>query len=264
MILKSISTAAVAVALTASSFAITADFEAFNIRNNNGDGGTIVAPWDGDMSIVENAAGDGFSAMTPRAGQKVGYGTSALDGLQVNKLQSVNFTKVSGALGKLPYLNLWVKDTVTELYGIIALGGDFRGVDFASGMQDWLLYEYDTTVGNIDWLFDGGASSLVGHGIRHDGTQINLSELSNDLIFADPGSPYPNGVGTGAPRGGHGLNIIFGDTQANYVGEMEIKDLTFTYDGNEYRAGVPDTGSTAALLVLGFAALVGYRRKLSR
>lgn len=239
------------------------DFEAFNIRNHDG---SILAPWDGDLMIVENGAGDGFAAQTPRSGQKVGYGTSAFDGLQVNKLTGIDFNKVSGAANKLPYINLWVTNGVE--FGILALGGDFRGVDFLSGAQDWLLYEFNNA-NPIDWLFSSGTGSLVGngHAIRKDGNQINLSDLGDDIVFADPGSPYPGYVGTGAPRNGNGINIIFGDTQANYVGNMEIDAVTVGYDGETYRAGnapVPDSGTNVLFLSAGLLGLLAFRRRFAR
>ncbi len=265
MLHKTFSVFALAASVCASGFAVNAEFDVFKIRNHSG---SISAPWDSDLSVVENAAGDGFSAATPRSGQKVGYGTSILNGLQVNKLQSVDFEVVAGALNKLPYINLWVKNAVSGFYGILAIDPDFRNVDFLSGGQNWYLYEYDTTAPvSIDWLFDGGSNALGGgngHEIIHNGGQINLGDLSNDLIFTDPGDPYPTYVGSGAPRGGHGLNLIFGDTEANYVGAMAIEKLSFVYDGTEYTAGnssVPDAGSSVAMLLLGLGSLVAYRSR---
>lgn len=132
--------------------AIPIDFEGFYIRNNDG---SITAPWDADMSIIENAAGDGFSASTPRSGQKVGYGTSAFDGMQINPFDTVDFTKLSGKDGIVPYLNMWVTDGTH--YAIISSENDYRGTDFQA-RQEWKIFEYDTMAG-LDWLFDSGTGA---------------------------------------------------------------------------------------------------------
>ncbi len=239
-----------------------ADFEAFNIRNHNG---SITTPWDGNLSILENAAGDGFSATTPDSGQKVGYGTHAFDGMQVNQLQSVTFTRDPGSVDKLPYINLWVSDGVAGNYAILSLGGDYRGDDFSTGTQNWLLYEYNTA-NNIDWLFSGGTNTLVGHQIKHNGSLINLADINSGVTLSSPSGSYPSYVGTGAPRGGYGLNIIFGDTAANYLGAMNISDLTVTHNGTEYCASnaVPDQGSTLALFGFALVGVLSLRRRFSK
>ena len=236
------------------------EFEAFKIRNNDG---SIDAPWDANLTIVENADGDGFSGMTPLAGQKIGYGSSAFDGMQANLLDSINFLIDPGSVaGKIPYLNLWLTDGIN--YAILALGGDFRGNDLNNATQNWLLYEYytDASVSGIEWLF-GAGYSLNGHEVK-DGANnpLKLADLSDSIVLADPGNPYPGYVGTGAPRGGFGLNIIFGDTQANYLGGMAISDLTIGFDGKTYEAGnaVPEPGAFA-LFSLGCVLLLRLGRK---
>ncbi len=207
----------------------TADFNAFNIRNNDS---SITAPWDADMGIIENAAGDGFSANTPRGGQKVGYGTNAFDGMQINAIESVNFTKISGKAGVVPYLNMWITDGTN--HAIIASENDYRGTDFAT-RQEWKVFEYDGAVA-LDWLFDSGVGGRDGQYLTRDSVWVTLSDLSDSITLADPGSPYSSYVGTGAPRGGYGFNIIFGDTQSNYIGSFEIDGLSVTADGVVYDA----------------------------
>jgi hypothetical protein len=227
------------------------EFNTFNIRNHNG---TIAAPWDSNMSITENSAGDGFSAVTPDSGQKVGYGTSFFDNQPVNKLSSVTFTKNSG-IANIPYLNLWVTDGTH--YAILAATGDYRGNNFATTATAWALYEY---AGSIDWLFKGtgGTASPI---VNYPGG-FNLTDLNDNIVFADPGSPYPSYVSTGAPRGGDGFNVVFGDTQANYVGAFSISDLSVTYDGTTYDAGsVPDAGSSLMLLGMALTGLSVVARR---
>jgi hypothetical protein len=234
------------------------EFDAFNIRNADS---SITGPWDGDLDITENAEGDGFNAMTSQGGQKVGYGTNAFDGLQVNLLDSINFNIDPGsATGSYPYLNLWVTDGTN--YAVLSLGGDYRGNDLNGNISNWLLYEYDSGAGT-DWLFtDTGYAVATNHRITKGGDSVTLSEFADTVFLADPGDPYPSYVTSGAPRGGYGLNLLYGDTAANYVGGMVISDLTVGFDGQEYQAGiaVPEP-SAFALLGLGMLMLLGSARK---
>ena len=66
------------------------------------------------------------------------------------------------------------------------------------------------------------------------------------------------------------LNILFGDTQANYVNvpsdvPMHITDLSVKYDGVTHQAGssVPDSGSTIVLLGLAMVGLCTIVRRRS-
>jgi len=119
------------------------DFKVFNIRNN---GGTIVAPWDTDVQLNENAAGDGFSYSTPRAGQKVGYGTDFFDGQKLNSIQSVNWTLISGMYG-LPMAweimqSFLPKTIMLEPISAHVLNGKFS----SSVLQKLILTGYLTAV----------------------------------------------------------------------------------------------------------------------
>lgn len=232
--------AAVSLLLTSGAQAAPADFHTFNIRNNDG---STSAPWDADLMITENGDGDGFSAATPRSGQKVGYGTNAYDGLQLNQLATVTWDKVSGKDGVVPYLNIWVTDGVN--YAIISSENDYRGTDFST-RQDWKVFEYDPGV-DLDWLFDSGDGARDGQYLTLDAVKVTLADLSDDIkIFA--GQPFGSpGIGSGAPQGGYGFNIIMGDTQSNYVGNYEIDNLQVTF-----RQAVPEP---APLAVLGFGLL---------
>ena len=243
------------------SAADTVDFSVFNIRNNNS---SISAPWDSDMSIVENVAGDGFSAATPRSGQKVGYGTSAFDGMAINQINSANWNTVVNGTGKaiVPYLNIWVTDGTN--YAVISSENDYRGTDF-SARQEWKIFEYDSGAG-FDWLFDSGTGGRSGSQyLTLGGSNVTLADISSSVTIASP-SPFPGYVGTGAPRGGYGFNIIMGDTAANYVGGFTIGDVTVTVGGTEYcaantTAAVPAPG---ALLLAGIGtACVGRIRRFA-
>lgn len=230
------------------------DFETFYIRNNDG---TIVAPFDADMSIVENVAGDGFSASTPRGGQKVGYGTSAFDGFQLNMFNSADWTTSPGASGAHPYLNMWVTDGIN--YAIISSENAYMGTDFQT-RNEWKIFEYNP--GSLDWLLGSGTASTNNQYLQKDGVNVTLADFNNNVVlFGGPGVGAP-GVGTGAPQGGFGFNVIFGDTQSNFVGQYDIANLSVTVDGNLHTAGnvndvpEPSTLSLFALVILS----LGYRR----
>ncbi|WP_339725464.1 PEP-CTERM sorting domain-containing protein [uncultured Paraglaciecola sp.] len=230
------------------------DFETFYIRNNNG---TIVAPFDADMSIIENAAGDGFSASTPRGGQKVGYGTSALNGFQLNMFNTADWTTSPGATGAHPYLNIWVTDGTN--YAIISSENVYMGTDFQT-RNEWKIFEYNP--GSLDWLLGSGTAGVNSQYLQKDGANVTLADFSDNVVlFGGPGVGAA-GVGTGAPQGGFGFNVIFGDTQANFLGQYDIANLSVTVEQSQYTAGnlrevpEPSTLSIFALVLLG----LGYRR----
>lgn len=204
------------------------DFVTFNIRNN---GSTIVAPWDADILLTENAAGDGFSFSTPRAGQKVGYGTDFFDGLKLNSIQTVNWNLISGNGGIVPYLNIWVTDGLGN-YAIISSENNYVGTNFST-RAEWKIFEYGPSKTNFDWLFDSGTGARDGaQYLTLSGSRINLSQLSDRIVIGDPGVYPSTNVGTGAPRGGFGFNLIWGDTQANFVLKSgQIGGLTVTVSG---------------------------------
>ena len=192
------------------------DFSVFYIRNNNQNINRIAAPWDADIILSENEPGDGFSYGTPLGGQKVGYGTKFFDGYKINSISSVNWNLISGNPGIGPYLNIWVTDGRGN-YAIIASENQYRGTDFAT-RKEWKIFEFGTSTTNLNWLFDGGTAARDGaQYLTLNGVRITLSELSNRIIIRDPGVyPAPN-VGTGAPRGGYGFSLIWGDTQDNFT-----------------------------------------------
>ena len=209
------------------------DFTTQYIRNSNA---TIKAPWDTDIILSENEPGDGFSYGTPLGGQKVGYGTKFFDGYKINSISSVNWNLISGNPGIGPYLNIWVTDGLGN-YAIIASENQYRGTDFAT-RNEWKIFEFGTSTTNLNWLFDGGTAARDGaQYLTLNGVRITLSQLSNRIIIGDPGVyPAPN-VGTGAPRGGYGFSLIWGDTQSNFTQKNgQIGSLTVSSGGTVHVA----------------------------
>jgi hypothetical protein len=209
----------------------TSNWAPFYIRNN---AGTIAAPWDTDMNVTENAAGDGFSAATPRSGQKVGYGTNQFDGVKVNSINSLNYQTITlPAPGVRAYINMWVTDG--SHYAIISSENEYLGTNFLT-RQEWKVFETDFT--NLNWLFESGTGARDGgQYLTRNGIKVSLADFGNNIVLVDPGT-YPSPpVGTGAPRAGYGLQLIFGDTQANFTnGSFSMDQLNITVNNVIYTA----------------------------
>jgi hypothetical protein len=234
--------AAVATLLVASSsYAVTVDFSAYTIR--------------GTPTITENGAGDGFAASTPSPGDKVGYGTSALNGQKLNTFSAVNFTAVVPAT-PIPYINFWVHDTANPAnYAVIATSTNNYNVGNNVGtVVGWKVFEYSPYNTNLSWLFDSGVGSEgSAQYVKRNGSDVSLSAFSDRVVL---GGPLPgSGYGTGAPNPGYGFNIVYGDTLANYVGAATISGLTITANGQTFEAGVVPLPPAA----LGGIALLGSR-----
>ena len=256
--------AAATVALVApqvSLAAVEVEFEAFNIRNHNG---TIVSPWDSTMFIEENAAGNGFTASTPLSGQKVGYGTDAFDGVQLNAFDTVDFSFTEITAGVVPYLNFWVTDGTN--YAIISSENDYRDDDFGD-REGWKVFEF-ASASNLGWLFgvDDTRVTIDNQYLLLDGNAVTLADFADNIVLGSPTDSYLDGVGTGAPRAGYGFNIIVGDTAANYAASKAyvVSDLTVTIDGVEYAAAnssVPEPTTLAIWGTLGGLGLIATRRR---
>lgn len=211
------------------------DFKTFHIRNTNG---SIFGPWDADIILSENAAGDGFTFATPHGGQKVGYGTEFFNGVRINTLESVNWNwlSVPANNGIIPYLNIWVTDA--NNFALISSENNYRGTNFGT-RREWKIFEYGPSKTDFSWLFDGRpASRDAAQYLVLNGQRITLSDISNRILINDP-RWYPSGnVGSGAPRGGYGLNLIWGDTQNNFVvpNGLQIGGLTVKVAGVNHAA----------------------------
>jgi hypothetical protein len=210
------------------------DFTAYYIRNSNSTVNRISPPWDSDIVLSENAGGDGFTYGTPRGGQKVGYGTKFFDGIKINTIETVNWSLIFGNSGIVPYLNIWVTDGNGN-YAVIASENNYQGTNFAT-RQEWKIFEYGPSTSNFNWLFAAGTGGRdAAQYLTLNGSRVTLSQLGDNIIVGDPGVyPSPN-VGTGAPRGGFGFNLIWGDTQANFaqkngqIGNLSVKVAGVTH-----------------------------------
>ncbi len=207
------------------------DFSVFNIRNT---GGTNTAPWDANIVLSENAAGDGFSFGTPDGGQKVGYGTKFFDGFRINTIETVNWNLIYGNTGIGPYLNIWVTDGAGN-YAIISSENKYTGKDFGS-RDEWKIFEYGPSKTNFNWLFDSGTGGRNGAGyLTRNNVRATLSQLSDRIIIRELNTYPSTNVGTGAPRGGYGFNLIWGDTQKNFTQKNgQIGGLSITAGGVVY------------------------------
>lgn len=204
------------------------DFFPFYIRNNNS---TIAPPWDADLVVAENAAGNGFAAQTPRGGQKVGYGTNYFDGLMLNTFETVNWDRVSGAANLVVYMNVWVTDGVN--FAVISSENDYRGTDFAT-RQEWKVFEFPNMPVSLDWLCANGVGGRdAGQYLTCGGVRATLADLA-DVTIESPAGSYPAYVGTGAPRGGYGFNLIWGDTSVNFLGSYSMENLSITVAGQTH------------------------------
>ncbi|GAA5133237.1 PEP-CTERM sorting domain-containing protein [Thalassotalea piscium] len=175
---------------------------------------------------------------------------------------STNWTTDPNAVGNHPYLNMWVTDGSN--YAVISSENAYMGTNFQTRLE-WKIFEFGPS-SNFDWLFDSGTGGRVNQYLQKDGANVSLADFSNNItLFNGPIGPTA-GVGTGAPRGNFGFNVIFGDTAANFTNSAGyfIENLTVTVGQSTYEAGnvstVPEP-STLAIFALGVLGL-SLRRKI--
>jgi hypothetical protein len=230
------------------------DFEEFWIRG----GGTA----------TELPGQDGVEFVTAVGGDKAGYGTSYFDGMQFESLQSVSFLIENAPGPWMPYINIWITDGLGN-YAIVA--------------NEPSNPEYNPYYANYPYAADNTQVSLNLTGMTfkiHETLQVpnppntNYGWLGGDSFItyaelaasnwtiADP----TNWGGTGAPKAGHGFNLVYGDTLSNYVsGDEGYVISNVTINGNlEAGAVVPiPAAAPLGLLGMGLIGLISRRRKKS-
>jgi len=203
---------------------------------------------------VESPSGFGITVNIDESGEKAGYGTGFFDGQAVSSIPGVSYTRVDPGLPD-PYVNIWVTDgtnyaVIAPVTNMMSGGGytsnDVNGLD----IQTLGFNVYETNLTNLSWMYPG--ATRVAQGLmKSDGTPVLVSEIGG-LLVDDPGI-YSGFVGTGAPKNDTGFNLIFGDTQGNFV-----SPVPYVLEN----VAVPEpTG--LAVVGLGGAALLARRRRHS-
>ncbi len=168
---------------------------------------------------VESVSGQGITVNIDESGEKAGYGTSFFDGQTLSHVPGVAYSRVDPGLPD-PYVNIWVSDgshyaVIAPVTNMAPGGGytsnDVNGLDMQS--LGFNIYETDFT--NLNWVYPG--SQRVAQGLmKSDGSPVHVGDIGN-LLVSDPGV-YPSPpIGTGAPKHGTGFNLVFGDTQGNFL-----------------------------------------------
>jgi hypothetical protein len=239
--------------------AITAiDFQAVALRASN------VGAVPG--TITEWTNGNGVTADTPLAGQKVYYGTSYFDGKSLSDINYVEFTcRPKGSSN--PYMNLVIKDGAGH-YGVISSQG---GQTTTVGDTVHVIYSFAANSGNAgkDFMLyePSGEGSLWAAG-KH----VVWSDIS-DWTLLGVGETRLQSSGVGGENGvaraplTDSLAIMWGDSAANYLGTRDIFGVSVVgTNGETYVAGTPEPATMVIWSLLGLAG-VGYglrRRKQSQ
>lgn len=228
-----------------------AGWNAFVIRN---------ATTGGAAPTISDVAGEKLFAIT-QVGQKAGWGTNLMNGQTIGDIQSISITRDPNVTGWGPYMNLWVSDGQGG-YAVLANEPSHTG-EWTPGTA------YDTTWATLQnataWVYE--VSATQGFKLPN-GTTITSNMAAGTLnppTFGDfanytVATPSSQWGGTGAPDDlnagaytAYGVNWVFGDTQANYVGGYLVSNPNVV-------SAVPEPGTLALLL----AAIVGvalYRRR---
>jgi len=248
----------IAVMLMTAGAVQAADWTPFVIRNANTGGTPPTYDLSGGVLTV--------SVESESGGQKVGYGTDFLDGERLDCITRFEVTRLDAHPNVYaPYVNMWVTDG--SHYAVISLEPshypefdwthDLQAADYL-GIEPWV---YETDLTDVTWMQAGAYLGGNGHYLYgSDDTQLTIADIGHLLIVPPTPAEFAAGlpgVGSGAPRelgtnDAYGFNLVFGDTQSNYVGGYEIgANPTLT----------PEPATLALMGLGGVFALIRRRRK---
>ena len=239
--------------------ATTIDFDAVAYRP--GDDGSY-------GTAQEYADGTGMSASTPVGGQKILYGTEYFNGWALSDIASIQFTyEAKDGIGR-PYSNLVITDGLGS-YGVISSRNRVSSrTTYEDNGEKYFVEQcqYNFSVNNSYGFsfYEPYGASAWSHGDILDWDDIS----SWYILGAGESRPLSSGeVTAGYARGPieHGLNLIWGDSKSNYLGDIEIYDVSvITTSGDEYVAGTSTVPAPGAILLagLGTACVGRIRRKI--
>ncbi|QDS91868.1 hypothetical protein FF011L_06040 [Roseimaritima multifibrata] len=230
----------------------SAGFILYNIRNGAsgaaGVSGLPNGPY--DIAITEG-------------GQKVGLGSSDIDGSKLKNIGNLAITRTDDRTGmaagpfSAPYLNFWITDGTN--YAVVA------NEPSNAAFQPLFNNGYDLTFADLAdktaKVFENADTSWL----PNNGVGLTFADLGELVIqaptIAELGVGWA-GLGTGAPRElgtnvAYGVNWIFGDTLENYVSGGP----GYAVSSPSVTAAVPEPSSLVIACCGLVAAGVSFRRR---
>jgi hypothetical protein len=210
------------------------------------------------LTIVENVDGDGVTTTIDENGEKTGYGTGDFNGKSVGTLGVLSYLRVDPGT-KDPYLNIWVTDNAGHFAVIAPVAnmtatGDYTNNDVSGLDLKTLGFNiYETDFSNLSWLGVAGATRTK-QALTAGGSVVTLADIAGLTILSPAVFPNPP-IGTGAPKAGYGVNIVFGDTQGNFT-----SSVPYVIDNVNLTAVPTPVAAFAAVPLLGLVAMKRRRQ----